>query len=365
MTVLTRLTLACALALLLVPAPATAQTADPVADALAEDSSLFRKTPANSDGPSDAAASPADASEEADAGETAEGPEVSAAPASSSEGDAETGDAERPESPPEADGAEADATEGESSARTLSVTVDTGNVRAEPPLSGALVTRIQEGDEVAVVAEEGDWFRVRIGDETEGWAHKGLFGEAELPGRAGDGIRPGNDLAVTVGTGNLRKAPELDAEVVERLSGGQTVTVTAVQKDWFAVRTADGTEGWTHWTLYRQPAEATIEAVRIERSRTGEEKIHFLFDGEAPPRVFLLEKEYPRLVCDFENTALGPDIPKEEAVSGRLILRIRSARRGSLRTAARVVLDLADEKIYEFQHFFVEEQLYTLVVAGE
>jgi SH3-like domain-containing protein len=365
MTVLTRLTLACALALLLVPAPATAQTADPVADAPAEDSSLFRKTPANSDTPPDAATSPADAPEESDAGETAEGPGASAAPASSAEEEAEPSAAEGLEPPPEADEAEAEAMAEESSARTLSVTVDTGNVRAEPALTGALVTRIQQGDEVTVVAEEGDWFRVRTGDETKGWAHKGLFGEAELPGRTGGGIRPGDELVVTAGTGNLRKTPELDAEAVEQFTSGQTVTVTAVQKDWFAVRTADGTEGWTHWTLYRQPAEATIEAVRIERSRTGEEKIHFLFDGGAPPRVFLLDTEYPRLVCDFDNTALGPDIPKEEAVSGRLILRIRSARRGPLRTAARVVFDLADGKIYEFQHFFVEERLYTLIVAGE
>mgnify|MGYP006272308891 CR=1 FL=1 len=364
MTVLTRLTLACALVLLLIPAPAAAQTADPVADAPAQNSSLFRKTPAHSDTPPDPATPPTDAPEEADAGETAEGSETFDAPASA-EGEAEPSAAEGPEPPPEVDEAEAEAMAEESSARTLSVTVDTGSVRAEPALSGALVTRIQEGDEVRVEAEDGDWFRVRTGDETEGWAHKGLFGEAELPGRTGGGFRPGDDLAVTAGTGNLRKAPELDAEVVAQLSGGQTVTVTAVQKDWFAVRAADGTEGWTHWTLYRQPAEATIEAVRIERSRTGEEKIHFLFDGEAPPRVFLLDTEYPRLVCDFENTALGPDIPKEEAVSGRLILRIRSARRGPLRTTARVVFDLADEKIYEFQHFFVEEQLYTLIVAGE
>jgi uncharacterized protein YgiM (DUF1202 family) len=372
MTVLIRLALTLLLALPLAPATINAQTPD---KSTAADTNLFRTSPAAASDDSVESATPSSETEAAEAAESttagADSPEaeggVSETRAESPEPEtAEPEEAAAESSPDETESTANATTESDSGEQTVTVTVDTGNVRAEPALTGELVTRIKEGDTAQVLAEDGDWFQIRTSDDAEGWAHKGLFGEAELPGRGMGGLRPGDDLKVTAGTGNLRKEPAMDAEVVEQLSGGDTVTVIAAQKDWFKVRTADEeVEGWTHWTLYRQPKAATIEAIRIERSRTGEEKVHFIYNGEAPPKVFLLDTEHPRLVCDFENTALGTDIPEETAVSGRLIWQIRAARRGPLRTTARVVMDLAPEKIYEFQHFFVEEQLYTLIVAGE
>ncbi|MFP4584087.1 MAG: SH3 domain-containing protein [Desulfococcaceae bacterium] len=368
MTVLIRLILTLLLALPLAPDAIHAQTND---ESSTGESTLFRTRPATTAEDSSESATPPSETEAAESTADTSDPQGaedadSEPPAESTEADTTEPEETAAESPPpEMESAETATTESDSGEQTATVTVDTGNVRAEPALTAELVARIKEGDAVRVLAEEGDWFQIRTSDDAEGWAHKGLFGEAELPGRGADGLRPGDDLRVTTGTGNLRKEPTMDAEVVERLSGGETVTVTAVQKDWFKVRNAEGVEGWTHWTLYRQPKAATLEAIRIERSRTGEEKVHFIYDGKAPPRVFLLDTEHPRLVCDFENTALGNDIPEETAVSGRLIWQIRAARRGPLRTAARVVMDLAPEKIYEFQHFFVEEQLYTLIVAGE
>jgi uncharacterized protein YgiM (DUF1202 family) len=365
MTVLIRLILTLLLALALAPAAIHAQTAG--------DATLFRTQPAADSGDSsESATPPTEAAEptaetKTDAADSSEsGSEVSETQPESPEAESTEPEETAAESSPDETESTATATaESDSGEQTVTVAVDTGNVRAEPALTAELVARIKEGDTVRVLAEDGDWFQIRTPEDAEGWAHKGLFGEAELPGRGAGGLRPGDDLKVTTGTGNLRKEPAMDAEVIEQLSGGETVTVTAVQKDWFKVRNADGAEGWTHWTLYRQPKAATIEAIRIERSRTGEEKVHFIYNGEEPPKVFLLDTEHPRLVCDFENTALGTDIPEETAVSGRLIWQIRSARRGPLRTTARVVMDLAPEKIYEFQHFFVEEQLYTLIVAGE
>lgn len=368
MTVPIRLMLTLLLALPLAPAAAIAQTPD---ESPAAESTLFRTSPApatNAEDSSESATTPGEtqAAESQTDGPSTPGTEEADSESPGESTEAETAESAEPasESPP-AETESAAAEPEEPGEDTQTVTVDTGNVRAEPALTGELVTRIKEGDTVRVLGEEGDWFQIRTADDAEGWAHKGLFGEAELPGRAVGGLRPGDDLKVTTGTGNLRKEPAMDAEVVEQLSGGDTVTVIAAQKDWFKVRNADGVEGWTHWTLFRQPKAATLEAIRIERSRTGEEKVHFICDGKEPPRVFLLDTEHPRLVCDFESTALGPDIPEETAVSGRLIWQIRSARRGPLRTTTRVVLDLAPEKIYEFQHFFVEEQLYTLIVAGE
>ena len=380
MTVPTRLALACFLIPLLLPAPVPAQSADPARKPPASGSTLFRTNPG---APKSVAAKPDTAETSPDAAETSAEPKTDPAggtpPDSASAREPDATDSPKTVSDPakrETPGPDSSTTAGESASapdagafpsgeRTVSATVNQGNVRAEPTLTAPVVARMRAGDSARVLEERDDWFRVRIGEDTEGWAHKGLFGEAELPSRAEGEIRPGDELAVRVGTGNLRKAPDLEAEVVGRVAGGETVTVTEARKDWFAVRTADGTEGWTHWTLYRGSKKATIRAVRIERARTGEEKIHFLYDGKSPPRVFLLDTEHPRLVCDFEDADFGPDIPEETAVSGRLIWQIRSARRGPLRATARVVLDLAPEKNYEFQHFFVEEQLYTLIVAGD
>lgn len=43
------------------------------------------------------------------------------------------------------------------------------NVRSEPSMNGEIVTHARKGEKLAVLADSGDWVRVRLADGTKGW----------------------------------------------------------------------------------------------------------------------------------------------------------------------------------------------------
>jgi uncharacterized protein YgiM (DUF1202 family) len=43
------------------------------------------------------------------------------------------------------------------------------NVRAEGSMNGEIVTHARRGEHLAILADQGDWIRVRLGDGTKGW----------------------------------------------------------------------------------------------------------------------------------------------------------------------------------------------------
>jgi uncharacterized protein YgiM (DUF1202 family) len=43
------------------------------------------------------------------------------------------------------------------------------NVRSDPSMNGEIVTHAKKGEKLDVLAERGDWLRVRLADGSEGW----------------------------------------------------------------------------------------------------------------------------------------------------------------------------------------------------
>jgi hypothetical protein len=83
--------------------------------------------------------------------------------------------------------------------------------------------------------------------------------------------------------------------------------------------------------------------------------IHITVRNFSPPKLFAIEGDKPRVVCDFLDTGLAGTVKSQHAVEGNYIRRIRV---GTHRdpTKIRVVLDLAPEHDYDVRQMFVKDR---------
>ncbi len=107
-----------------------------------------------------------------------------------------------------------------------------------------------------------------------------------------------------------------------------------------------------------------IKEIRIEVTPEGEEKVIFSLDHYNLPRFHVYNGDRPRLVCDFFDACLGPDLGHRIRVNGNLIRQIRMALHKGPRSWARVVVDLVlHQKVRTKQFYSEDENLYTIVVS--
>ena len=71
---------------------------------------------------------------------------------------------------------------------TVRVNVSTLNVRGEASTSAEIIGHVRRGERLTVIADAGDWLRVKLGDGTTGWVSSELVvreGAATRPRRSG------------------------------------------------------------------------------------------------------------------------------------------------------------------------------------
>lgn len=66
-------------------------------------------------------------------------------------------------------------------------------------------------------------------------------------------------------SGVLRAEPDLDADVVDYICNGTSITILSVQGNWYAVETADGQKGYMHKSIVSQ-ADASTDTVAIRQA---------------------------------------------------------------------------------------------------
>lgn len=106
-----------------------------------------------------------------------------------------------------------------------------------------------------------------------------------------------------------------------------------------------------------------IENIRVETGVEGKVGVFFKLSGSFPPRCFSLVGENRRLVCDFIDTSLAPDIARTMEVESELLFRIRTGRHTDPVPKTRVVLDMDRRGSYDVQQLFVQgKNEYVLVI---
>lgn len=110
-------------------------------------------------------------------------------------------------------------------------------------------------------------------------------------------------------------------------------------------------------------AERVIKDIGFEKLSLTEERVSFKLSAYGPPKVFGLEGEKGRLVCDFYDTAIEKDIARAIQTDGNLVLGIRVGRHTAPEQKIRVVLDLAPfDKDYTVEQHFYENNIFVVTV---
>src|ERR1039458_2318151 len=68
---------------------------------------------------------------------------------------------------------------------TMSVQVKSGQVVATPSFLGKVVTRVNYGDRVQVLEQQGDWSKVTLADGQVGWMHNSSLSKKKIAMKAG------------------------------------------------------------------------------------------------------------------------------------------------------------------------------------
>ena len=102
--------------------------------------------------------------------------------------------------------------------------------------------------------------------------------------------------------------------------------------------------------------------ISFDDSSNKGEMIVFHLNDFFPPEVSAIEKDTPRVLCDFIGMNLGADVSKIIDTNGKYVQRIRTTLHKNP-GRVRVVLDLAPDRDYDLQQvFFKNDNLFVLIV---
>ena len=106
----------------------------------------------------------------------------------------------------------------------------------------------------------------------------------------------------------------------------------------------------------------TILKISFDDSSSRGEMVLFRLNDFSPPAVSAIEKDNPRVLCDFMAMNLDSSVQKTIETNGQYIERIRTAKHHDPEKV-RVVLDLRPNRDYDLQQvFFRNDNLFVLIV---
>jgi hypothetical protein len=110
------------------------------------------------------------------------------------------------------------------------------------------------------------------------------------------------------------------------------------------------------------PVVPMLLEITFDDSSDRGETVLFRLNDFHPPTVSAIEKESPRIFCDFMAMNLGPNVQKTILAKSKYIERIRTARHQDP-DKVRVILELSPGRDYDLQQiFFRKDNLFVLVV---
>lgn len=110
------------------------------------------------------------------------------------------------------------------------------------------------------------------------------------------------------------------------------------------------------------PGMPQLLEVSFDDSSNRGEMVLFHLNDFFPPTVSAIEKNNPRVLCDFPNMRLSGDVQKQIDAGGKYVESIRTAYHAD-KDMVRVVLDLSPDRDYDLQQvFFKNDNLFVLIV---
>lgn len=170
-------------------------------------------------------------------------------------------------------------------AQTATVTADTLNLRSEASTDSSIVKLLNQGEELDVISDEGDWLRVSS-DGTEGYVSKDYVQvneetvnttpetPTETPTQTPTTENPSETGTTTVVTSRvnqdtqIRILPLINSNVLENISSGATVTIITSTNKWTFVET-DTISGWVLNSALEENTTSTSDNQTTENTDNG------------------------------------------------------------------------------------------------
>ncbi len=112
------------------------------------------------------------------------------------------------------------------------------NVRKGAGLDYPIIAKVEEGDRFKVLSREGEWIKIQVNDEKEGWVAEWLVTSKKDISKS-SGTAP--SLGYTTADGlRIRKGPGTDYPVVSILQNNTQVEIIGQSGSWVEVETSSG-----------------------------------------------------------------------------------------------------------------------------
>lgn len=120
------------------------------------------------------------------------------------------------------------------------------NVRKEASTTSNIISKLYNGNEVLIISNVQDWYKIRLTDGNEGWISSAYAGI----------VKEGIDGYVNADSVNLRQEASTQSSVVARLSKGAQLNVIEKTGDWYRV-TYDGKTAYIYSIYANVPMLST------------------------------------------------------------------------------------------------------------
>lgn len=128
------------------------------------------------------------------------------------------------------------------------VTSGVVNLRGKPTTESDLLTTLSAGTSLTLLEQQGDWYRVKTPNGTEGWVAGWLLTveQTQVPANANDTVNSNANATITVlnPDTNLRSGPGTNYDIVGRVQAGEKYAIVKKVEDWFQIKLQDGSTAY-------------------------------------------------------------------------------------------------------------------------
>ena len=171
------------------------------------------------------------------------------------------------------------------------------NVRADSTVGSEVICSVNKGERIEAVSEKYNWYKIKLPECAPSYIHKDMLGVVE-----------NNKAKLIRDKVNIRLKPNLEAEILGRISEGETVEVIKAEGDWYQIKPVNNTFAWIHKKFLEEiPAEQLKkealaakeqEKEKAEEAASKEPKI--LIEGVIKPKFITTIARYKLITDDKE-----------------------------------------------------------------
>ncbi|ALV21185.1 MULTISPECIES: N-acetylmuramoyl-L-alanine amidase [Carnobacterium] len=174
---------------------------------------------------------------------------------------------------------------------TIKVDASVVNIRTGPGLSYDIMTQVVGGEKVNVIAEENEWYKIRMSNDQIGWVASWLIGNTEISAAS-------NKIGTVTGEPvNIRSEGHSNAEIIGTVAKGTELTVLFQQG------------GWTQIQYNGQVAWISSELIEVTTptKETAPSSVATKTNSEAPIETITIRS-------DGTNIRSGPSVDKSVVI---------------------------------------------------